>query len=117
MKHIILGMIGTVVVLYTIVSGLGVYNTRVRYAEMENALSQVVKQTLECGYGQENSSTREELLVEEIRYRMGSDSEVEVVIHCLNMEKGIISVTVIENFRQLNGLRKELKWTKTAIME
>lgn len=104
-------------IVYTVITGLGVYNTDTRYEEMEKALSQVLKQTLEVNYGKQTTEERKEQLVAEIKYRMGSDSEVEVVIHSMNLQKGIISVTVIESFTQLNGQRKQLEWQKTAIVD
>lgn len=104
-------------IVYTVITGLGVYNTDVRYEEMEKALSQVLKQTLEANYGKQTTEERKEQLVAEIKYRMGSDSDVEVVVHSMNLQKGIISVTVNESFMQLNGKRKQLKWKKTAIID
>jgi hypothetical protein len=55
--------------------------------------------------------------VEDIKYRMGSDSQVDVVIHCMDLQKGIISVTVKETFIQINGQEKQLEWTKTAMID
>lgn len=117
MKIVILGVISAFLVVYTTISGLGVYNVRARYGEMETTISQVVKQHLERGYGQGNFPMWEEQLVEDLRYRFGSDSDVEIEVHCLDYEKGIISVTVSESFVQLNGQTKLLEWTKTGIMD
>ena len=117
MKNIILGAIGAFVILYTILCGLCLYNTTVRQEEMENALSQVIKQTLKEGYGQKVSFEHYRQLTEDIRYRMNSNSEVEIVIHHMDLEKGIIRVSVREQFRQLNGQKKELSWSKTAIVD
>ena len=102
---------------YTVITGLGVYNTETRYEEMENAISQVIKQTLEVNYGKQTTEQRKEQLVADIKYRMGSDSDVEVIIHSMHLQKGIISVTVKETFRQLNGKEKQLEWKKTAIID
>ena len=99
------------------ITGLGVYNTDTRYEEMETALSQVLKQTIETNYGKQTTEERKAQLVADIQYRMGSDSDVEVVIHSMDMQKGIISVTVKESFVQLNGQKKQLEWRKTAIMD
>jgi hypothetical protein len=84
---------------------------------MENAISQVIKQTLEVNYGKQTTEQRKEQLVADIKYRMGSDSDVEVIIHSMHLQKGIISVTVKETFRQLNGKEKQLEWKKTAIID
>ena len=104
-------------IVYTIITGLGVYNTEIRYEEMENVLSQVIKQNLEVNYGKQTTEERKEQLVADILYRMGSDSDVEVIISGMNLQKGIISVTVKESFRQLNGQQKQLEWKKTAIVD
>ena len=117
MKTVILGTIGAFIMVYTVITGLGVYNTETRYEEMENAISQVIKQTLEVNYGKQTTEQRKEQLVADIKYRMGSDSDVEVIIHSMHLQKGIISVTVKETFRQLNGKEKQLEWNKTAIID
>jgi hypothetical protein len=114
---VILGTIGAFIMVYTVITGLGVYNTETRYEEMENAISQVIKQTLEVNYGKQTTEQRKEQLVADIKYRMGSDSDVEVIIHSMHLQKGIISVTVKETFRQLNGKEKQLEWKKTAIID
>lgn len=117
MKNAILGVIGAFLIIYTTVIGLGIYNTSSRYNQMENILSQVLKQTLENGFGQENTTMQQEQLIEEIKYRLGNDSDVTVDIHCMDYKKGIISVTVEESFVQINGSKKVLEWTKTVIMD
>lgn len=117
MKAVILGVMGAFFIVYTAITGLGVYNTETRYEEMENALSQVIKQTLEVNYGKQTTPERKEQLIADIKYRMGSDSDVEVVIHSMNLSKGMISVTVKETFTQLNGQKKQLEWRKTAIVD
>lgn len=117
MKNTIIGVIGAFLILYVVLIGLGIYNNRIRSEDMENILGQVLKQTLEEGYGQENSLSKQEALVEEIKQRIGDDSTVFVEIHCMDLEKGIISVTVRKHFVQINGKEKELEWTKTAIMD
>lgn len=117
MKNGILGVLGAFFVIYTTMIGLGVYNHRMRYEEMANALGQVLKQTLENEYGQPDSLEKVDQLKEDILYRMGSNSHVEVEVHCMNLEKGIISVTVKETYTQINGQQKTCEWTKTAIME
>ena len=117
MKTVILGTIGAFIMVYTVITGLGVYNTETRYEEMENAISQVIKQTLEVNYGKQTTEQRKEQLVADIKYRMGSDSDVEVIVHSMHLQKGIISVTVKETFRQLNGKEKQLEWNKTAIID
>jgi hypothetical protein len=117
LKTVILGTIGAFIMVYTVITGLGVYNTETRYEEMENAISQVIKQTLEVNYGKQTTEQRKEQLVADIKYRMGSDSDVEVIIHSMHLQKGIISVTVKETFRQLNGKEKQLEWKKTAIID
>jgi len=117
LKNAILGVLGACILFFTTLIGLGVYNTGVRKNEVDNILSQVVKQTLEEGYGQTNAKEWETKLKENILLRLGSDSDVEIVIDCMDLEKGIIHVMVQETFWQINGKRKILEWEKTAIME
>lgn len=117
MKSLLLAMIASFVTLYALVLGLGWYNTTARYEEMEIMLSQVVRSHLEEGYGKGNDPGREENLISDIRYRMRSNSKIEVIVHEIDYNLGVISVTVRESFVQLNGKEKQLEWKKTAIMD
>ena len=116
MKNIILGMIGAFVLIYTLIVGLILYGNQVRYNEMDNSLAQVLKQTLEEHYQKGDDYGIEEL-TEDIKCRLSSDSQIEVIVHYMDLDKGIISVTIKESYQQLSGKVKTLEWSKTAIMD
>ena len=117
MKTLILGILATFITLYSLVLGLGFYNTTARYKEMEVVLSQIIKEELEEGFDHGNVPDREANLVAAIQYRMRSDSQVEIIVHAIDYNRGVVSVTVRETFTQLNGKEKVLEWKKTAIMD
>ena len=117
MKTLILGILAAFITLYSLALGLGFYNTSARYQEMEVVLSQIIKEELEEGFEHGNVPNREESLVSAIRYRMGSDSQVEIIVHAIDYNRGIVSVTVRETFTQINGKERTLEWRKTAIMD
>ncbi|MBO5656757.1 MAG: hypothetical protein J6R94_01065 [Agathobacter sp.] len=117
MKTLILGILASFITLYSLVLGRGFYNTNARYKEMEVVLSQIIKEELEEGFDHGNVPDRESKLVSAIQYRMGSDSKVEIIVHAIDYNRGILSVTVRETFTQINGKERTLEWRKTAIMD
>ena len=62
MKNIILGILGCMVAVYTIVSCLSIYSISTRKNEMENCISQVLKYHLNRYYATGVSDTEVEAL-------------------------------------------------------
>ena len=71
MKNIILGILGCMIAVYTIVSCLSIYSISTRKNEMENCISQVLKYHLNRYYATGVSDTEVEAFVrQEIRQQL-----------------------------------------------
>lgn len=127
MKNVILGIFGIFCVIYTTIISLTIYAIQSRKNELENCLSQVIEAVLKEHYSpielREEShiaKSEEEIrtqIEQEIRLRIHSETLVDVQILVCNMEKGILSVLVKEQFKLPNGHVKTASYSKTAIME
>jgi hypothetical protein len=118
MKNIILGMIGSLIAVYTFVSCLGIYSISLRKNEMENNISRVIEQNLREYYGKENGDAdAAQSVKEELLGGLGSDSKVSIEIRACDMREGILSVSVEETFTMPGGKEKSVSCVKTAIVE
>uniref|UniRef100_UPI004056B6CB hypothetical protein n=1 Tax=Agathobacter sp. TaxID=2021311 RepID=UPI004056B6CB len=116
MKNTILGIVGTWIAIYTIAIAMEVYNTQVRENQLDNAISHIVQEVLKTHYQGSNAQAKADLQ-ERIKDGLHAGAEPEIEILALDMEKGIISVTVTERYRQANGAVRAVSASKTAIME
>jgi hypothetical protein len=118
MKNIILGMIGSLIAVYTFVSCLGIYSISSRKNEMENCVAQVLEQNLREHYGKEGGdSEAAQSVKEDLLGSLGSDSQVSIDIRACDMSAGIISVSVKETFTLPGGQEKSVSCEKTVIVE
>lgn len=129
MKNIILGLIGSVLVLYTILLSLGMYSLSVRRNELSNSLAEVMESIMEKYYMTEERKeflsvdTAEletevcNLIQEELSLRLTADSDVEIRISACDMEKGLLAVCAKETFRMPNGRMREISCEKTLIAD
>lgn len=118
MKNIVLGMIGGAVAIYLIVCCLSIYSISSRKNEMENCISQVLEQNLLNYYG--GSYTDEEVkaaVKEDLLMRLQSDSRVTVNVRMCDVQQGIISVNLQEEFYLPTGMKKVVECDKTIIAE
>lgn len=118
MKNIMLGSVGCLLVLCTVLSCLSIYSISVRKNEIENCTAQVVEQTLKCYY-KSGKSSREaaEAFRQEMMTRLGSSSKLVVDVRSCDMEQGLLSVRVAETFTLPGGQKKEVACEKTLIVE
>lgn len=118
MKNIVLGFVGCLLVLCTVLSCLSIYSISVRKNEIENCTAQVVEQTLKCYY-QSGKSYQEvsEAFMQELMTRLGSSSQLMVEFRSCDMEQGLLSVRVAEIFTLPGGKEKEVACEKTMIVE
>lgn len=118
MKNIVLGLLGCAMVVYTIVTCLGVYSVSSRKNEMENCVAMIVQKNLETYYHTSTSDAEVEAYVkQDLMSQLFSDSKVTVDIYGCDMSQGILSVGVTEEFYLPNGMSKSLKVVKTAIVD
>ena len=57
------------------------------------------------------------ILEERIKESLHTNAKLKIEIMAFDMEKGIISVTVTEEYTQMNGITRTESVSKTAIME
>lgn len=118
MKNVILGFLCCAIAIYTIVSCLSIYSISSRRNEMENCVAQVLKQNLQAYYAKEYSSAEVEAYVrQDLTARLSSDSKVSIEVKACDIELGILSVCVTEEFFMPNGMKKTIQCSKTAIVE
>ena len=118
MKNIILGFTGCMLVICTLICCLSIYSISVRKNEMENNTAQAVEQNLKTFY-QSGKSDEEakEALRQELMLRLKSASQLTVDVKACDMEKGILSVRVTEQFTLPGGQKNEVTCEKTMIVE
>lgn len=118
MKNIILGILGCMVAVYTIVSCLSIYSISTRKNEMENCISQVLKYHLNRYYATGVSDTEVEAFVrQEIRQQLHTASRVSIDVKSCDMVSGVISVRVTEDFVLPGGFHKSIACDKTILVE
>lgn len=116
MKNTILGIVGIFITIYTIAIGLEVYNIQVRKNQLDNSISRIVQKTLEEYYQGDNTQAKQ-ALERGIYESLHPSAKIEIEVLALDMKKGIISVVVMEEYRQMNGTIRREAVSKTAIME
>ncbi len=118
MKNIVLGMIGAVVAVYLLVFCLSVYSISARKNEMENCLSQVLEQNLLYYYGSTYSdAVVKKAVTDDLGARLQADSKIVIDVHTCDMEKGILSAVLREEFYLPIGTSKTITCAKTVIAE
>ncbi|MCM1284126.1 MAG: hypothetical protein NC180_10010 [Muribaculaceae bacterium] len=173
MKQVILGLLGTAIVIYTVVSCLSIYSISSRRNEMENCLATVLKQNMDeyyvrlvptwvkkekeeekeakhkktgrtdktggkdkAGEKQEDGETEEDeweivyvpvrkcsdaqveaFVKQDLTGQLRSDSKVRISVYACDMEQGILSVGITEQFYLPNGMKKTIQCSKTLVVE
>lgn len=113
--------------IYMAVISLSLYGIQTRKNELENCLSQIVESFLQEHYVPELLRTNETTffskeeaakeIQEEILLRISSDTQTEIDVLACDMEKGLLSVRVTEQFMLPGGNTKTLSFAKTAIID
>ncbi len=118
MKNIIVGILGCMIVVCTIVACLGIYSISSRKNEMENCVSQILEQNLYRYYGTELGNTEVAAIVrQEILEQLHAKSQASVEIRACNMEEGLLSVCVTEQFMMPGGKTKRISCEKTILVD
>lgn len=114
------------IILYTCVLSLSVYSVCIRKNQMEKCLSAALMSTMNRYYAPsmyliENVEVDNSLvkmqLVTDIEDRLGSDKDIDTTVFVCDMEKGIISAEIVENFELPMGFEKRISCTKTIIAD
>lgn len=117
MKNVLLGMIGVLIVVYTLLIGLNVLVVQSHKNELERHLSRTIKNVLEGEFQHGDEAAVEQMLKEEISDCISPHAMVAVEIQAIDLQKGILSVKVTETVKTLTGSKKEIVIEKTAILE
>ena len=117
MKSIILGIIGTLITLYTFLIGVDILVFQINKNEMEKQVSRIVKHVLEEEYREDDEATVRQMLIEEIRSSLSAGDTVQIEVKGMDLQKGLLSVRVVQYVRMLNGKEREIVVEKTAIIE
>lgn len=117
MKNILLGLIGVMITVYTLLIGLNILTVQSHKNQLERNLSRVVKNVLEGEYEQPSEESILQMIQEEVSDVMQEKGKREVEILALDLQKGILSVRVTEYITTIVGTQKEIVIEKTALVE
>ena len=116
MKQIVLGLIGMLIVFYTIAICLDIYTIQTHKNQLEHSVSRAVEHTLENFYHTSFYTEARQQIRDDI-VAANENAEIEVEIIELNLEMGILQVQATEKLMLTTGKEKELQCLKTGIME
>jgi len=117
MKNILLGLIGVMITVYTLLIGLNILTVQSHKNQLERNLSRVVKNVLEGEFEQSSEDSILQMIEEEVSDVMQEKGKREVEILALDLQKGILSVRVTEYITTIVGTQKEIVIEKTALVE
>ena len=110
MKNIVLGVMGCMIAIYTVLSCLSIYSISARKNEMENCLSRVMAETMnqyaETEYSESYIASK---LESELRSNCSFNSKISVEVCVCDMEKGELTVRMIETFQLPGGKEKTIE--------
>ena len=122
MKNIISGTVFTAVLLAFLALLLTLLGRHARQTETEEALKLAAEQSLANAMDTRSYTidTKEDLIAdfqENLLYQMEGDGDIEIQIEGADPEKGLLSVTVTEEFRQFLGGTGKARYAATLVME
>lgn len=116
-KNIILGMIGVFISIYTLLIGLDILMYQTSKNQLEKHVSRIVKHVLETNYQRDDVEMVKQMMTEEILSSVSKNGTIIVEIEAIDLEKGLLSVSVTKQIQMLNGKEKEIRIEKTAIVD
>lgn len=117
MKNIILILFGFCMLIYTLLCGFQISSLQIRKNEIEKCVSRVLEENLSKGYQQEDEETVRERMIEELTQCIRAKGYLTILFPIVDMEKGIISVQIKEEYSQPNGKHRTIEFEKTALVE
>ena len=126
MKNTVLGIIGCLIAVYTSMLSLSVYNVCVRRNQMEKTLSSVLQCAMESYYepnmyivDKETVDNYEvkKAIISDLEERFTADGEVDAMVYVCDMQKGIISAGVEEEFNLPIGITKKISCKKIILAD
>lgn len=126
MKNTVLGIIGCLIAVYTAMLSLSVYNVCVRKNQMEKTLSSVLQCAMESYYkpnmyivDKETVDNYEvkKAIISDLEERFTADGEVDAMVYVCDMQNGIISAGVEEEFNLPIGITKKISCKKIILAD
>lgn len=126
MKNTVLGIIGCLIAVYTAMLSLSVYNVCVRRNQMEKTLSSVLQCAMESYYepnmyivDKETVDNYEvkKAIISDLEERFTADGDVDAMVYVCDMQKGIISAGVEEEFNLPIGITKKISCKKIILAD
>ena len=126
MKNTVLGIIGCLIAVYTAMLSLSVYNVCVRRNQMGKTLSSVLQCAMESYYepnmyivDKETVDNYEvkKAIISDLEERFTADGEVDAMVYVCDMQKGIISAGVEEEFNLPIGITKKISCKKIILAD
>jgi len=109
-------------IFFTVMVFMAITSNGVRLNESEQALAAAVEQTLKQslntkGYQIQNYDELIADFNQNLILQINSDSELEVSVFAVDLEKGVLDIQVAEKYKTITGRSKEVKCRKTVILE
>ena len=126
MKNTVLGIIGCLIAVYTAMLSLSVYNVCVRRNQMEKTLSSVLQCAMESYYEPNMYIVDKETvdnfevkkaIISDLEERFTADGEMDAMVYVCDMQKGIISAGVEEEFNLPIGITKKISCKKIILAD
>ncbi len=126
MKNAVLGIIGCLIAVYTAMLSLSVYNVCVRRNQMEKTLSSVLQCAMESYYepnmyivDKETVDNYEvkKAIISDLEERFTADGKMDAMVYVCDMQKGIISAGVEEEFNLPIGITKKISCKKIILAD
>ncbi len=126
MKNTVLGIIGCLIAVYTAMLSLSVYNVCVRRNQMEKTLSSVLQCAMESYYepnmyivDKETVDNYEvkKAIISDLEERFTADGDMHAMVYVCDMQKGIISAGVEEEFNLPIGITKKISCKKIILAD
>lgn len=126
MKNTVLGIIGCLIAVYTAMLSLSVYNVCVRRNQMEKTLSSVLQCAMESYYepnmyivDKETVDNYEvkKAIIFDLEERFTADGKMDAMVYVCDMQKGIISAGVEEEFNLPIGITKKISCKKIILAD
>lgn len=126
MKNTVLGIIGCLIAVYTAMLSLSVYNVCVRKNQMEKTLSSVLQCAMESYYepnmyivDKETVDNYEvkKAIISDLEERFTADGKMDAMVYVCDMQKGIISAGIEEEFNLPIGITKKISCKKIILAD
>ena len=126
MKNTVLGIIGCLIAVYTAMLSLSIYNVCIRRNQMEKTLSSVLQCAMESYYepnmyivDKETVDNYEvkKAIISDLEERFTADGKMDAMVYVCDMQKGIISAGVEEEFNLPIGITKKISCKKIILAD